>query len=168
MDHRADFHQQVTARPQSLGRLGHQPLDHFRARGPANSATAPNFRTSAQTVSSAVVTYGGLLTIKSNCRSAGTAANRSLSTNSTARPRRVLGVFFGHRQGGRTEVDGRHAAIGQVLGQADGDDAAAGAHVGDRGIRDQGSGIRRSKMEVDQLLASDPDPLPPSPFLLCP
>ena len=55
----------------------------------------------------------------------------------------LLRIVAGHGQRRRTDVDGRHAAARQVLGQTDGDDAAARADIGDERleIRDWGLGI---------------------------
>ena len=63
------------------------------------------------------------------------------------------GVFFRYGQRRRADVDGRDAAVGQVLGQADGDNAAARADVGDFGRRGKGEG---GDVTWDLVIGSSP------------
>ncbi len=70
--------------------------------------------------------------MKSNRGSAGSAESRfALDERDAIGHTMALGVSAGDGQRGGADVDGRDVGVGHVLGRADGEDAAAGADVGD-------------------------------------
>ena len=64
------------------------------------------------------------------------------------------GVLAGYLQRGGTDVDGRHAAIGDLPRQADRDDPAAGPHVADG--RAAGDALRQVDRRNHQVLGFGP------------
>ena len=116
-NHRADFHQQPTAGHQPLGGLRHQPLDHFRAARTGDQGRArlelPNVGGSLS--NSASATYGGLLTMKSNCCRGDGGEQIALDELDPIGHAVIGGVLPGDGQRRRADVDGRHAACGRCL-----------------------------------------------------